>query len=781
MSFIAKKELIKIAGTKDGIRLESRVLEEQIQRAVADGYSHIEITAHGQHGIGGRLWRADDAQIKIDVLGTSGQRLGSMGIANTVIEVFGPASDDVGWLNAGANIIVHGNATNGVANAMAQGRIYIDGNIGARGMTMTKHNPRFEPPELWVLGKVGDSFAEFMAGGIAVICGVGTESENNILGYRPCVGMVGGKIFLRGRQSSFSTQDARLIMELPDSEWLWLKNNLKKFLQFIDKRYLFNELTAKREDWRLLNALSPHEKNGSYLRPMNTYRYEVWERELGMGGLIGDISSVDRSPIGLIATGELRRYVPVWANEKYLPPCQAHCPTGIPVQKRWELIRKGEMEEAVNLALQYTPFPATVCGYLCSNLCMQNCSRKMASLPSVDITLLGKASLNAKEPKPLPPSGKKVAVIGGGAAGLSVTWQLWIKGHEPVIFESRKNLGGKITETIPQSRIPDEVVEHELKRLTKNIRHIHLQVSLNKEKFKELKKEFDFIVIASGAVKSRKLHIPGIEKAITALDFLRQSRLNRAKVGKKVVIIGAGNVGCDAATESFRLGAERVILVDIQQPASFGAERHNAETAGAKFLWPRFARAITGKGVEMTDGEVLPADTVIVAIGDLPELSFLSDDISLKNGFIVVDEQYKTSDDRIFAIGDVVRQGLLTDAIGAGRIAARTIDALLKGSRETYDKPAPIDSNRIKTEYFDSRIKSFSDPVSCATNCASCGACRDCGICEIACPQNAISRTALEGENYEYIVNEELCIGCGFCAGVCPTGVWEIMENTSLE
>src|SRR4030042_137994 len=158
------------------------------------------------------------------------------------------------------------------------------------------------------------------------------------------------------------------------------------------------------------------------------YRQEVWERELGSGGLIGDISTVDRSPIGLIATGELRRYIPVWADKKYLTPCQAHCPTGIPVQKRWEFIRKGKMEEAVNLALQYTPFPATVCGYLCPNLCMQNCSRKMVSLPSVDVALLGKASLNAKEPRPLPSTGKKIAVIGGGAAGLFVAWQLWIKG-----------------------------------------------------------------------------------------------------------------------------------------------------------------------------------------------------------------------------------------------------------------------------------------------------------------------------------------------------------------
>ena len=777
---MSKKESIKIAGVEKGVRVESRVLEEKIQRAVSDGYHQIEVIAYGQHGLGGRLWRAGEKQIKVDVTGTSGQRLGSMGFANTVIEVFGPASDDVGWLNAGAQIIVHGNATNGVANAMAQGKIYIDGDIGARGMTMTKHNPRFEPPELWVFGKAGDSFAEFMAGGIAVICGAGAEKEKDVLGYRPCVGMVGGKIFFRGNQSSYSEQDARLITDLPDDEWKWLKDHLGRFLEAIGKQYLFNELTG-RKDWRLLKALRPHEKNGRSRRPMNLYRQEAWERELGRGGLIGDLTSADRSPVGLITTGELRRFVPVWANEKYQPPCQANCPTGIPVQKRWELIRKGRMEEAVDLALQYTPFPATVCGYLCPNLCMQSCSRKIVNLPSVDVTVLGKASLEAKAPEPLPATGKKIAVIGGGASGLSVAWQLWMKGHDAHLFEGRKHLGGKITQTIPQSRIPDEVVEHELKRLAKNLRHIHLNASLTKEKFRKLKQEFDFIVIAAGAATPRKLNVPGMDKALTALDFLKQSKCNDVKVGKKVVIIGAGNVGCDAATEAFRLGAKSVTLIDVQQPASFGTERRHAEAAGAIFLWPRFTKAITAKGVELTDGEILPADTVIVAVGDAPDLSFLPEEIAVKNGFITVDETFRTSDEQVFAIGDVTKPGLLTEAIGAGRIAAATIDALLRGAGETYDKLPPIDVRRIKTEYFDSRIKSFSDPVSCAVNCASCGACRDCGMCETICPQNAISRKALEGERYEYVVDEELCIGCGFCAGVCPTGVWEIVENKPLE
>ena len=164
---MSSKPTIMIPGSEKGVRVESRVLEERVQRAVADGHRHIEIIAQGQHGIGGRLWRAGAEKISLRVLGTSGQRVGAMGFPGTLIDVVGPASDDVGWLNAGAQITIRGNATNGAGNAMAQGKIYVAGDIGARGMTMTKHNPRFEPPELWVLGTVGDSFAEFMAGGVA--------------------------------------------------------------------------------------------------------------------------------------------------------------------------------------------------------------------------------------------------------------------------------------------------------------------------------------------------------------------------------------------------------------------------------------------------------------------------------------------------------------------------------------------------------------------------------------------------------------------------------------
>ena len=210
-------------------------------------------------------------------------------------------------------------------------------------------------------------------------------------------------------------------------------------------------------------------------------------------------------------------------------------------------------------------------------------------------------------------------------------------------------------------------------------------------------------------------------------------------------------------------------------------ERKHAEAAGAKFLWPRFTKVITETAVELKEGEVLPADTVIMAVGDQPDLGFLPAEIKTEKGFIVVDEQYRSSDPKVFAIGDAVRLGLLTEAIGAGRTAARAIDDMLRGREETYDQLPAIDPERVKLEYYDPRLPRFEDPLSCAAGCASCGACRDCGLCETLCPQNAISRKEREGNAYEYVVDADLCIGCGFCAGACPCGIWRLVENDPLE
>jgi NADPH-dependent glutamate synthase beta subunit-like oxidoreductase/NAD-dependent dihydropyrimidine dehydrogenase PreA subunit len=471
----------------------------------------------------------------------------------------------------------------------------------------------------------------------------------------------------------------------------------------------------------------------------------------------------------------------VWENRKYAAPCEATCPTGIPVQQRWQLIREGRVDEAVDLALTYTPFPASVCGYLCPNLCMQSCTRQTAAMVPVDTTLLGQASINAKLPDLLPESEKKIAIIGAGPAGISVGWQLRQKGHQVFMYETGQSIGGKFTRVIPQSRIPKEVITTELDRIKEVLQHVELQKPLKPADVKQLRHDFDFVVIATGAQKPRTLPVPGNERAITALEFLEKTKTDDAKVGKQVVIIGAGNVGCDAATEAYRLGASDITLLDVQEPASFGKEREEAETIGAKFKWPVFTKEITDSGVILTSGEEIPADTVIISIGDVPDLDFLPEDIAVENGFVKVNEHFLTTDPKIFAIGDVVKPGLLTDAIGSGRIVAQTICDILEDKSPQIQRREMIDRNRITLEYFDPRVTEYTDLDHCGSQCSSCGACRDCGICVAICPMHAISKQELDDDQYEYVVDEERCIGCGFCAGACPCGVWDLMENTPID
>jgi Fe-S-cluster-containing hydrogenase component 2 len=105
---------------------------------------------------------------------------------------------------------------------------------------------------------------------------------------------------------------------------------------------------------------------------------------------------------------------------------------------------------------------------------------------------------------------------------------------------------------------------------------------------------------------------------------------------------------------------------------------------------------------------------------------------------------------------------------------------MLEGRRPVSDTRRMIDKRRISLEYFDPRILEYDDIDHCGSQCSSCGACRDCGICAAVCPYSAISRTETADGSYEYVVDAERCIGCGFCAGACPCGIWDLVENTPI-
>ncbi len=763
-----------------GTRITSMDFEYLVRKAAVE-HAELALEAYGQHNIGIRLQRPDGLHLQID--GPCGQRLGSMGMPGTTITCNGPVSDDVGYLNIGAEITVLGDATNGACNAMAAGKVFIGGSIGARGLTMTKWNPDYEKPELWVLGSTGDSFAEFNCGGVAVICGVEAKNPDNVLGYRPCVGMVGGLIYFRGKDDgSYSQNNARI--DVPtDAQWQWLLDNIGNYLAKIGRQKLLKTLTV-RDEWRVLNAVTPQERAlmWSGPMPMAQFRQEFWNKAFGGGDPLRDLSpGLDRSAIGTIVTGDMRRRAPWWSNNEMAAPCTYYCPIHIPTVERLRLIREGKIEEAYELILSYTPLPASVCGAVCPNLCMENCTRTGID-GSIEMQVLGRAVANFAAPQEAEPLGKKVAIIGGGPAGMNAAWQLAIGGVETHIFERDSRLGGKLAQVVPWERLPQAIWDEEIKRFTSltNV-HVNLGVEMTPAKFEKLQEEFDYVVIAVGTHEPRRLTFPGHERVIPALDFLKEAKGKESmNIGKEVVVIGAGNVGCDVACEAYRLGAEKVTLVDIQKPLAFGKEKEAAEALGAGFKWPVVTREVTSEGLVTDDGETIPAQTIFISIGDVPSLPFLPASVQTLHvggaDWIKTDQAHKTSDTTILAIGDVERPGLATDALGAGKTAAEAILAEIRGEEWKPFAKQLVPQQALTITHYNPGAKGTTEQEQ-ADRCLSCATCRDCHLCETICPTGAITRNEMrfaDELSFEYASDDQKCIGCGFCADTCPCGIWQM-------
>ncbi|MDH4163029.1 MAG: FAD-dependent oxidoreductase [Nitrospirota bacterium] len=773
-----------IQGKVNGKRVPSKDLEDQLQQAIKDGARDLTVKADGQHGIGGRIFPRGE-KVRVTIEGTSGQRVGSMGMEGTEIVVKGSSSDDTGWINCGATITVLGDVANGAHNAGAQGKLYVQGGGGARCDTMTKKNPRFPDLESWYFRSVGDSFAEFKAGGIAVVCGVNPRDPENILGYRPCVGMVGGTIFFRGPiRDEYSKVDVK-VLDLAPQDWEWLCANMKPYLQAIDRMSHYEELTRDIKAWKKIVSFTPAEKakkKGGLKMGLSDFRLNVWEKEVGKGGMFGAYITHDRSVLPYVTSGDDRRTKPVWKNDKYLPPCAYACPSRIPSHKRATLLRQGRTAEALSLVLQYTPLPATVCGTVCPNLCMTDCTRGRVDQP-LDIKKYGQLALNLKAPKKAKPTGHKIAVIGGGPGGLSVAWQLGLKGHTVSLFEAGKKIGGKIEMCIPRERLPKKILDKELSRFAEIGVSVKVNTPVDKKKFEQLYKDHEVVIIAVGAHEPRIIPFPGHEDVVPGIEFLKEINFGKGRnlKGKNVVVIGAGNVGMDIACQAWDNGAASVTAVDIQKPAAFGKEMEMATSKGTKILFPKITEKYDAKGrkIYFKDGSSLDADMVIIGIGEKPVVDFLPPTINIERGFVAVNDLRQTSDTKVFAIGDATRPGLVTDAIGQGRIAADVIHAQLMDFTYTPEEAKVIPYDRVKQQYYEvCRVDELKfSPRKEADRCMSCGSCRDCGMCVESCYYGAITRKKLPNKSFEYSVDASKCIGCGFCAGICPCGVWEMTEN----
>lgn len=763
-----------IDSLQDNKRLSTKELLDIIYEKIEMGFNEFKILASGQHDIGGPLWSKDGKPLLFHIT-NPGQRVGSMGMKGTKIIVTGSAPADIGWLNSGAEITVLGDAGDTAAHCQASGKIYVGGRVGTRSGALMKHDPKFEEPEFWVLKNTGSFSFEFMGGGKAVVCGFECEDMESVLSNRSCCGMVGGVVYVRGNVKGL-TNDVDLY-ELDESDKEFLLNGLKTFLNEIHRTEIYDKLIDFTK-WRKILAKPYGKKKIKPPFTIKEFREQKWVKDGIFSEFFGNYTDV----IDVINTGENRLRTPSWNNAYKVPPCEFDCPVSIPTQKRIELLRQNNKKEALELVYEYSPFPASVCGQVCPNLCMDNCTRSFVD-EHIKVASLGIESFKNYEPKTFTQTkNKKIAIVGAGVAGLSSAWALIKMGYNVEVYEKDTEIGGKLRQVIPSDRLNQKTLFKELEIIKKSGIKFYTDYIVDKDEFERLQKEYDAVIVTIGAHNPAVIPIEGKERLIKGLDFLKLINQGKEfKIGEKVVIIGAGNAAMDVVIGAYKTGAKKVTAIDIQKPLAFEKELEHAKSLGAEILYPCFTEKITEQGVYLKDGTLLEADSVIISIGDRPIFDFIDEKYLNERRFPLINKFNQSEvSPKVFFAGDCTGQGLFCNAIGKGREVAINIDNYLSEREfvEFKDK-GKIPFDEVKCAYYKTlRNSEIQDKGTLdeTERCMSCGVCRNCKMCLNSCPQGAIERVETES-GFAYISDPKKCIGCGICSGVCPCGIWTMTSN----
>ena len=430
-------------------------------------------------------------------------------------------------------------------------------------------------------------------------------------------------------------------------------------------------------------------------------------------------------------------------------PCQLNCPARTDCQGYVGLIANGEYEAALKLIKNKISLPASI-GRVCPHPCEKACRRQNVEEP-INIAQLKAfaADMDLKAdsyvPEVRPSTGKKIAVIGGGPAGLTAAYYLTIMGHSVTVYDMMEKMGGMLRYGIPQYRLPKEVLDKEIAIIEKTGVTFKNNMKLGVDfTIQSLKAENDAVIVAVGAWKSSSMRTPGeeLEGVYGGIDFLRGViKGNAPEIGEKVAICGGGNTAMDACRTAVRLGAKEVYVVYRRTRNEMPADKleiDEAEEEGViyKFLTNPLSfngedgkvKSITLQLMELGEPdasgrrrpvpvegktEEIAVDSVILAIGQ----KLVTDDVKElelnQRGNIVADEDFfTTSIDGVFAIGDATNRGasIAIEAIGEADRCAKAVDAYLKG--ESLDTRVPYISKRDEKtiDYSDRQKESRINP-----------------------------------------------------------------------
>ena len=414
-------------------------------------------------------------------------------------------------------------------------------------------------------------------------------------------------------------------------------------------------------------------------------------------------------------------------------PCVAVCPAHVDIPGYIALAKAGRYEDAVRLIRKDNPFPA-VCGYVCEHPCEARC-RRITVDDVVNICGIKRYAVDHASSIPTPPcaepTGKTVAVVGGGPAGLTAAYFLTLMGHKVTVYEQRPKLGGMLRYGIPDYRLPQDVLDGDIQYILDTGVEAVTNTSVGKDiQFDEIKEKYDVAYISIGAHDDKKLGIEGedangVVSAVQLLLAAGEGNLPDLS-GKRVAVIGGGNVAMDACRTSLRLGAKSVTCVyrrrvddmtalkeEIEEAQAEGVEmmtlhapdhiEANAE-GNVTALWaqPQIISAVGADGrtgVRKADKELvrIPCDYIVVAIGQaINAKPFEEHGVRLKRGNIMADD-FAYVAENIFAGGDAVYgPATVIRAVAAGKAAAANIDSYLGFDHKIsvdVDIPAPALSN----------------------------------------------------------------------------------------
>ncbi|NWF93360.1 MAG: FAD-dependent oxidoreductase [Syntrophaceae bacterium] len=410
-------------------------------------------------------------------------------------------------------------------------------------------------------------------------------------------------------------------------------------------------------------------------------------------------------------TGAWRTQRPFYEDKT--PPCSVACPVGNDIAGFIQKIAQGDVEGAWNLVKEENPFPG-VCGRVCFHPCESKCNRGRYDEP-ISIHGLERfvsdfaSSLGRKIKKGSGARKEKVAVIGSGPAGLSCAYHLTRLHYEVTVFESSSFTGGMLRIGIPSYRLPKEVLDREISEIETLGVEIRTGIPLGEDLGLDDLRDYQAVFIATGAHRSRGLHIPG-EKGravLSGLDLLRQINLGKhVRLGDKIAIIGGGNTAIDVARSVIRLGKRATLLYrrSREEMPAFEDEVMEALEEGVKIRYlvnPIRIGQIDGlkrlECLRMELGEkdesgrrrpvpiagsnfFIEADSVVIAAGEEIEVSFLPRGMERRDGLVLTERDGSTGVKGIFAGGDLTSsQRTVAHAIGSGKKAALAIDCYLRG------------------------------------------------------------------------------------------------------